>query len=213
VSGRTILAARGFPWIIGSVLLLVAAAGLYTFTGRAASEPSSAPAPGSSDISYGPTDAHQLVIEYSDFQCPFCSQYAKIMAQLRQEYGDRVRFVFRFFPLSNHEYGMISARAAYAAFLQGKFWEMHDLLFDNQKEWSESSDPIPYFDSYAKSLGLDIEQFHRDMDAQSTTDFINSQADAGTVAGVTHTPWFVVGDRSVLPLSIEEFRKLIEAGL
>jgi protein-disulfide isomerase len=213
VSGRTILAARGFPWIIGSVLLLVAAAGLYTFTGRAASEPSSAPAPGSSDISYGPTDAQQLVIEYSDFQCPFCSQYAKIMAQLRQEYGDRVRFVFRFFPLSNHEYGMISARAAYAAFLQGKFWEMHDLLFDNQKEWSESSDPIPYFDSYAKSLGLDIEQFHRDMDAQSTTDFINSQADAGTVAGVTHTPWFVVGDRSVLPLSIEEFRKLIEAGL
>jgi protein-disulfide isomerase len=213
VSGRTILAARGVPWIIGSVLLLAAAASLYAFTGRAASEPSSAPAPKSSDISYGPTDAQQLVIEYSDFQCPFCSQYAKIMAQLRQEYGDRVRFVFRFFPLSNHEYGMISARAAYAASLQDKFWEMHDLLFDKQKEWSESSDPTLYFDSYAKSLGLDIDQFHEDMDAQSTTDFINSQADAGTAAGVTHTPWFVVGDRSVLPRTIEEFRKLIEAGL
>ena len=211
--GRTILAARGVPWIIGSALLLVAAASLYAFTGGAASQPSSAPAPSSGDISYGPTDAQQLVIEYSDLQCPFCAEYAKIMAQLRQEYGDRVQFVFRFFPLSNHKYGMISARAAYAAFLQDKFWEMHDLLFDKQMEWSESSDPIPYFDSYAKSLGLNIDQFHRDMEAQSTTDFINGQADAGSVAGVTRTPWFVVGDRSVLPRTIEEFRKLIEAGL
>jgi protein-disulfide isomerase len=213
MSVRNIFRAKGVPWVVGSMLILVAAASLYAFTGAASSEPSNAPPPSSGDISYGPPDAQRLVIEYSDFQCPFCAEYATIMAQLRQEYGDRVQFVFRFFPLSNHKYGMISAQAAYAAYLQDKFWEMHDLLFANQEEWSESSDPRPYFDSYAESLRLDIDQFHKDMYAQSTIDFVNGQADAGATAGVTRTPWFVVGDKSVLPRTIEEFRKLIEAGL
>jgi protein-disulfide isomerase len=213
MSLRNIFRAEGVPWVVGSVLMLLAAASLYAFTGAASSEPSNAPPRSSNDIGYGPADAQQSVIEYSDFQCPFCSEYATIMAQLRQEYGDRVQFVFRFFPLSNHKYGMISAQAAYAAHLQDKFWEMHDLLFANQKEWSESSDPRPYFESYAKNLGLDIDQFLKDMYVQSTIDFVNGQADVGLTAGVTHTPWFVVGDESVLPRTIDEFRKLIEAEL
>ncbi len=210
---RSVLTLRGVPWVAGSLLLVLAGVSLYFFTGAAASEPSKATAPTSGDITYGPADAALSVIEYSDFQCPFCSEYAPIMATLREKYGDRVQFVFRFFPLSNHEYGMISAQAAYAAFLQGKFWEMHDLLFNNQKEWSESADPTPYFDSYAKSLSLDIDRFHTDMNAQTTIDFINAQKAEGEQAGVTHTPWFVVGDSAVLPRSLGEFEKLIEAGL
>jgi protein-disulfide isomerase len=213
MSGRSIFAAKGVPWAVGSLLLLLAAVSLYAFTGAAASEPSKASAPTSGDITYGPADAALSVIEYSDFECPFCAEYAPIMATLREKYGDQVQFVFRFFPLSNHEYGMISAQAAYAASLQGKFWEMHDLLFNNQKEWSESSDPTPYFDSYAESLGLDIEKFHTDMNAQTTIDFINAQKAEGEKAGVSHTPWFVVGDSAVLPRSLDEFEKLIEAGL
>jgi protein-disulfide isomerase len=211
--GNHLFAAKGAPWVGGSLLLVLAALALYLFTGAAASEPSRTPPPGAADISFGPADAPLTVVEYSDFQCPFCAQYAPILASLRQTYGDRVRFVFRFYPLANHEYATIAAKAAYAASLQGKFWEMHDLLFGNQKEWSEADDPRPYFDAYAESLGLDLDKFHADADAQSTTDFIKRQAAEGKKGGVTHTPWFVVGDSVVLPRSLEEFDKLIQEAL
>ncbi len=207
------LAAKVVPWAGGTLLVLLAAVSLYFFTGAAASEPSSAPLPVADDISYGPADAQVTVIEYSDFECPFCAQYALILDTLRQKYGDRVKFVYRFFPLSDHPYATITAKVAYAASLQGKFWQMHDLLFKNQEEWSKSSDPRPLFDSYAKSLGLDLDQFHADADAQSTTDFITKQAAAGKKAGVTHTPWFVVGDQVVLPRNLEQFDKLIREAL
>ena len=136
-----------------------------------------------------------------------------MLATLREKYGDQVQFVYRFFPLADHAYATVSAKAAYAAHLQGKFWEMQDLLYEHQEEWSDSTDPRAYFDSYAESLGLDIEQFHADMDAQSTVDFISRQAEEGTQAGVTHTPWFVINDEVVLPRSVADFEKLIEDAL
>jgi protein-disulfide isomerase len=213
MAGRALLTWKGAPWVVGSLLLLVAAFSLYAFTGAAASEPSKSQPPGPDDITLGPADAQVSVIEYSDFQCPFCAEYAKMLATLREKYGDRVQFVYRFFPLANHEYATIAAKAAYAAHLQGKFWEMHDLLYGRQDEWSESSDPRPFFDSYAESLGLDIDQFHADADAQTTLDVINAQAQEGKRAGVKHTPWFVIDGSVVLPRSVEEFEDLIEAGL
>ena len=211
--GRTFLASRGMPWAAGTLLLVAAALALYLLTGAAASEPSRAEQPSAGDITFGPAGAGLAVIEYSDFECPFCAEYAPIMATLRQEYGDHVQFVFRFFPLQNHKYGMASARAAYAAHLQGKFWEMHDLLYARQEQWSKSDDARPYFDRYAERLGLDVDRFDADMDARSTLDFIARQAAEGRQAGVTHTPWFVVGDSSVLPRDVDQFRTLIEAGL
>ena len=204
---------KGIPWVGGSLLLLLAVAALYLFTGAAASEPSRTPPPGPDDISFGPADAALSVVEYSDFQCPFCAEYAAMLKTLREKYGDQVRFVYRFYPLAKHEYATITAKAAYAASLQGKFWEMHDLLFENQKEWSESSDPRPFLDSYAKQIGLDLKRFHADADAQSTTDLITKQAAEGKAGGVTHTPWLVVGDAVVLPRSLEEFDKLIREAL
>ena len=211
--GNHPLAAKAAPWVAGSFLLVLAVAALYLFTGAAASEPARTPPPTADDISYGPADASLAVVEYSDFQCPFCAQYASWLGTLREKYGDRVKFVFRNYPLANHQYASIAAKAAYAASLQGTFWEMHDLLFENQKVWSESADPRPYFDVYAESLGLDLDKFHADADAQSTTDFIKRQATAGKQAGVTHTPWLVVGDSVVLPRSLEEFDKLIQEAL
>ena len=211
--GNHPLVSKGAPWVGGSLLLLLAVAALYLFTGAAASEPSRTPPPGPDDISFGPADAALSVVEYSDFQCPFCAEYAAMLTSLREKYGDQVKFVYRFYPLANHEYATITAKAAYAAFLQGKFWEMHDLLFANQKEWSESDDPRPYLDAYAESLGLDLDKFHADADAQSTTDFITQQAAEGKAGGVTHTPWFVIDDSVVLPRSLEEFDKLIQAAL
>ncbi len=213
MTGATSRAARAAPWVGGTLLLLVAGVALYLFTGAAASKPSNAPPPQTDDISYGAPQAELAVIEYSDFQCPFCAVYAPIMKSLREDYGDRVRFVFRFFPLKNHAYGMISAQAAYAAHLQGRFWEMHDLLFERQDEWSGASDPVPYFESYAESLGMDLTRFRADLSAQATIDVIEGQRAAGDRAGVTHTPWFVVGDSVVLPRTLRQFEKLIEERL
>ena len=90
---------------------------------------------------------------------------------------------------------------------------MHDLLFKDQKAWSASADPRALFDGYAQSLGLDLARFHADMDAQSTLDFIAREAAAGDKAGVSHTPWFVVGDNVVLPRDLQQFGKLIRDAL
>jgi len=211
-SGRSFIS-RTTPWAGATALVVLAVVVLYFFTGAAATAPSRAAPVSSSDITYGPKDAKLTVIEYSDFQCPFCAVYAPILGQLRQKYGDQVQFVYRFYPLSNHKWATIAAKVAYAAYLQGKFWEMHDLLFKNQDQWAGSSDPRPLFDQYANQLGLDMTKFHNDADAPSTTDFIKKQAAEGKAAGVTHTPWFVVGGKSVLPRSFEQFDKVIQGAL
>jgi protein-disulfide isomerase len=211
-SGRGVFA-RLAPWAGATALVVAAVVVLYFFTGAAATETSRAAPVASTDITYGPENPQLTVIEYSDFQCPFCAEYAKWLTELRAKYGDRVRFVFRNYPLSNHEWATLAAKVGYAASLQGKFWEMHDLLFQRQDEWAASSDPRPLFDSYAESLGLDMDKFHADADAQSTLDFIKKQAAEGKKAGVTHTPWFVIGDRSVLPRSQEQFDKAIQEAL
>jgi protein-disulfide isomerase len=207
------LFAKAAPWAGATALVVLAVAVLYFFTGAAATEAFEAPPVTADDISYGPQNPELTVIEYSDFQCPFCAEYAKWLTQLRAKYGDRVQFVFRNYPLAKHEWAQFAAQAAYAASLQGKFWEMHDLLFERQDEWASSSDPRPLFDSYAESLELDLDRFHADADAQSTVDFIKQQATAGKDAGVKHTPWFVIGDESVLPRSLEQFDQAIQEAL
>ncbi len=205
--------AKTAPWAGATALVVLAVAVMYFFTGAAATEKSSAAPVSSSDITYGTGDPQLTVIEYSDFQCPYCAQYAKWLTQLRDKYGDRVQFVYRFYPLSTHQWATLAAKVAYAAYLQGKFWEMHDLLFQKQPEWEVSADPRLLFESYAGSLGLDMQQFRDDADAQSTTDFIKKQAAEGKKAGVDHTPWFVIGDKSVLPRSLEQFDKAIQQAL
>jgi protein-disulfide isomerase len=212
-ASRSSLVSKTAPWAGATALVILAVVVLYFFTGAAATEPSTAAPVAAGDITYGPTDAKVTVIEYSDFQCPFCAQYAKWLTQLRAKYGDRVRFVFRNYPLSNHQWASLAAKVGYAASLQGRFWEMHDLLFERQDEWTASSDPRPLFDSYAESLGLDMDKFHADADAQTTTDFIKKQAAEGKKAGVTHTPWFVIDGESVLPRSLEQFDKAIREAL
>ena len=206
-------ASRVAPWAGATALVVVAVVLLYLFTGAAATEAFEAPPITGTDVTFGPADAPVTVIEYSDFQCPFCAEYAEWMTQLREKYGDRVQFVFRNYPLAKHEWAQFAAQVAYAASLQGKFWEMHDLLFERQDEWATASDPRPLFDSYAESLGLDLDQLHADADSQSTVDLIKTQALEGKDAGVNHTPWFVIGGESVLPRSLEQFEKAIQTAL
>ncbi|MBE3075928.1 MAG: thioredoxin domain-containing protein [Actinobacteria bacterium] len=210
---RSLLTWQAALWAGGSLVLLLGALALVVFTGSPPTETATLSPVTATDITYGPEGARVVVVEYADFQCESCARFAPMLASLRSKYGDQVQFVFRFFPLAYHKYGMLSSETAYAAFLQGKFWEMHDLLYERQKEWAGAADAYPYFESYANSLGLDMSRFRNDVNAQTTKDFITKQEAAGTEAGVSHTPWFAVNGTTLVPNDIGDFEALIDAGL
>jgi protein-disulfide isomerase len=131
--------------------------------------------------SKGPVGAPITVIEFADFECPYCAMMSPVLEQVWQQHSQEMRFVYKFLPLSGHVHGDPAARAAIAAMAQGKFWEMHDKLFAN-REHLEQTD----LDGYAKELGLDLNRFHSDMQANATTERIaadRKQADALEVKG------------------------------
>jgi protein-disulfide isomerase len=130
-----------------------------------------------------------ILEEYGDYQCPPCGQLYPELKQIEHEYGDQVQIVFHHFPLARvHKNALAAAHAAEAARNQNKFWEMHDRLYRNQKEWSEQDDPRPILISYARQLGLKIEQFTADMDSNLVDQRISADIQRGIAAGVTGTP-------------------------
>jgi protein-disulfide isomerase len=211
--GRSLLTWQAALWAGSSLVLVLGALALVFLTGSPPAETAVVPQRAAADITYGPAGASVVVTEYADFECKSCAEYAPMLAALRAKYGDRVLFVYRFFPLAYHEYGMLSAQVAYAAYRQGKFWEMYDLLYRRQKEWASAADAYPYFESYAAGLGLDMTRFREDVNAPATKDFITRQGAAATAAGVTHTPWFAVNGKAVVPKNLRDFEKRIDASL
>jgi protein-disulfide isomerase len=209
--GRSLLTWKGAPWTGATLVLILGALALFVFTGSPPADTATVPLEYATDITSGPADARVVVVEYADFQCEACAHYAPMLASLRTDYKDTVRFVFRFFPLNYHAFGMVSAQAAYAASLQGKFWQMHDLLYENQQEWSESADPVPHFEAYANSLGLDVATFRQDMNAQGTRDLIASVKSQGSQDGVHRTPFFAINGTAIVPSSLSDFKSRIDA--
>src|SRR5437016_848958 len=127
--------------------------------------------------------------EYGDYQCPPCGQLYPELKQIEHEYGDQVQIVFHHFPLAKiHKNALVAAHAAEAARNQKKFWEMHDLLYRNQKEWSDLADPRAVFITYAKQLGLNIDSFNRDLESNQIDQKITADMQRGTSLGVTGTP-------------------------
>ncbi len=167
-----------------------------------------------SDRSIGPNDAPLTLVEYSDFQCPACATYYPLINQIKKEYEGKLRLVFRHFPLPMHPHAPIASRAAEAANRQGKFWEMHDKLFENQTTWSGQKDPKSTFVSYAKDLQLDMAQFEKDFADSSLDTFVNQSYAEGTRLGVRATPsFFLNGEKIPNPRSIEDFKTLLDAAL
>jgi protein-disulfide isomerase len=125
----------------------------------------------------GNTASKVTLVEYGDYECPVCENYHATVQQVQQKYNATVAFQFRNLPLSQiHPNAFAGARAAEAADLQGKFWEMHDLLYNpaNWQEWSTSSNPVPYFTSYAKQLQLNITKFNKDFASSTVNNRINA---------------------------------------
>lgn len=169
----------------------------------------------SQDFIKGPQSASNsakvTLVEYADFQCPACGVYYSPVKQLEENFGQNLRVIYRFFPLVNtHKNSMLAAQTAYAAGLQGKFWEMHDLLFENQSSWSDI-DPRETFLGYAKDLKLDMNKFTKDLDADSTKEFINKSLNSGTSIGINSTPtFFVNGTHIQNPQGYDAFKKIIQ---
>jgi len=165
------------------------------------------------DWTKGSEDATVTLIEYSDFQCPACRSYHSFLNRLTAEFGDNILFSYRHFPLHQiHPNAGPAAEAAEAAGRQGKFWEMHDKLFDNQGEWEGSHDAEELFTKYAGELGLDIEQFQTDMDSKEVRDKVRADENSGTAARVQGTPsLFLNGEKVQNPGRYEDLKKLVES--
>ncbi|MEU8711933.1 thioredoxin domain-containing protein [Streptomyces sp. NPDC048663] len=159
-----------------------------------------------------PQRSELTVVEFLDFECEACGAYHPVVEKLRAEYGDRVTFVARYFPMPGHRNGELAARTAEAAARQGRFEEMYQKLFATQKEWGESRDgKRQVFRDYARRLGLDMAAFDADLADPDVAARIRVDQRDGVALGVRGTPtFFVDGEPIAAPGSYEAFKALID---
>jgi protein-disulfide isomerase len=202
-------------FLIILVGLVVAFAGLLFFNKKEAKAPEN----GGSQNKVQPTNhivgkgtTGVKLTEYGDFQCPACYQFFPIVKQVKATYGDQITFQFRHFPLSQvHKFALLAARAGEAAGMQGKFFEMHDMLYTGQQVWSNSSNPTKIFEEYAKQLGLNVDQFRSDMESERVNDIVQADVAEGTKKGYDSTPSFEINGKKIQnPRDLESFKKLID---
>lgn len=142
--------------------------------------------------SFGPADAKVAVIEYADFECPFCSKAAETVRKLKERYGKNVRFVFRQYPLPMHPNAQLAAEASLAAHAQKKFWKYHDLLYANQAALDRAS-----LEKYATQAGLNVAVFKKALDEHKYTDAVKADMKLGDEIGISGTPTMIVGTKRV----------------
>jgi protein-disulfide isomerase len=162
------------------------------------------------DHALGPPDAPVTLVEYGDYECPDCLNAFPIIKRLINDFGPRLRFVFRNFPLSNvHPHASVAAQAAEAAAAQGKFWEMHDLLYENQKDLADIE-----MTRLALRLELEPYRFDADLAAERFTKRVAADYASGVASGVTGTPtFFINGQRHTGAKDYDSLKRAIEAAI
>jgi len=164
----------------------------------------------STDHILGPVSAAVTVIEYGDFECPYCRAAYPAAKMLLDQFQDRVRFVFRHFPvIEMHPHAERAAESAETAGAQGRFWTMHDLLFENQQHLGDE-----FLRQYAFQAKLDLQRYEREMDSRIHLQFIREQMTSGKKRGTRGTPtFFVNGVMEDVSFGMENLYKAIEANL
>ena len=198
------------------IIVLVGGAvfGMIKLAGRASMSQTAllANAISASDWIQGNKDSRVFLVEYSDFQCPACKIFYSFLKDIEGKYGDRLQLVYRHFPLSQHANAMLAAQAAEAAGKQGKFWEMHDKIFEGQNTWASQgkSDAEKTFTSYAQSSGLNTDQFKKDLSSNEIKVKIENDYKGGIKSGVNATPtFFLNGKKLPPPTSYGDFENTI----
>jgi protein-disulfide isomerase len=159
--------------------------------------------------SRGPAEARVTIVEFSDFECPFCSRAEESVTQVMDHYAGKVRLVYRHFPLSFHPHAQKAAEAAACAEAQGKFWDMHKQLFANQQKLAPDE-----LKAHAQAVGLDAAKFGACLDSSATKAQVDADQKAGAEAGVTGTPAFFINGKQLSGAQpFEEFEKVIDAEL
>lgn len=168
-----------------------------------------------SDNIQGDSQSKVILIEYSDFQCPACANYASMIRDIVKEFQSHMVFAYRNYPLESiHKNSLSSAYAAQASAEQGKFWEMHDMLFENQNEWAELDAPKETFISYAKTLGLDLEKFKQDFESSKVRNKVKNDLNSAKDMKLQSTPSFFLNGQLINnPRSYEQFRTLIREAI
>ncbi len=161
------------------------------------------------DPAFGPDNAKVKIVEYSDFQCPYCSRVVPTLKQIKETYGDKVQITFKNFPLSFHQYAQKAAEAAECANAQGKFWEMHDMMFSKQNALR-----IDDLKSYAKQLGLDQAKFDSCLDNGEMKAEVERDFQDGVSSGVQGTPAFFINGEFVSGAQpFDKFKEIIDKKL
>ncbi len=165
----------------------------------------------------GGESAPVVIEEFADYQCPPCGNMHPVLQKIVDDYGERVRVVFRNYPLQQiHKNAFTAARAAEAAALQGRFWQMNDIIYKNQEQWKDSPEPRPLFQAYASRIGLNVEKFKADMENPTVTSRIIADAERGGSLGVSGTPTIFLNGRELTAdqsLSEPKLRAQIDAAL
>ncbi len=209
---------RVFLWLGVVVLLGGAVFGMFKLAGRIPTNQTAllANAVSDSDWLRGGKNGKVILVEYSDFQCPACGVFYSFLKNIESKYGDKLQLVYRNFPLSQHANAMLAAQAAEAAGKQGKFWEMHDKIFEGQDAWAgqSKSDAEKTFLAYAQSLGLDADQFKKDLSSAEIKTKIENDYNGGIKSGVNATPtFFLNGKKLPPPTSYGDFENTISQAI
>ncbi|UMQ42699.1 thioredoxin domain-containing protein [Chryseobacterium sp. Y16C] len=164
------------------------------------------PSVSTTDHAQGNDNADLVIVEYGDYQCPYCGAAYPVLKELMKEFGSQVKFVFRNFPLSEmHQYARPAAIAAEAANLQGKFWEMHDAIYENQGSLNEL-----FLFELAEKIGLNVSQFKTDIQKAELEDKVDSDFESGIMSGVNGTPSFFVNGNKFNGSAMDLFQLIRE---
>lgn len=209
-------------WAVLAVIVVLLG-GLYMLTSKKAGAPTSSSTAAATKHIEGNTASSVKFQEFGDYQCPACGQFYVAVNQVVNKYHDKISFQFSNLPLPQlHQNAYAAARAAEAAGLQGKYFEMHDLLYTNQQEWSQSKSALTIFTSYANRLGLNVNQFKTDFASSKVNDAINADVAAFKKKGdPMATPTFYLNGKKIdngqlmdaNGPSVEQISKLIDAAL
>lgn len=207
-------------WMLWGGVALILIVGLYGVTRLAGGGPVEGQPEllvgeiSATDWSYGNEDAPVHILEYSDFQCPACKQFYPVVRQLEEAFPQDVLVTYRHYPLRQiHPNAQLAGQAAEAAGIQGKFWEMHDRLFDTQSMWENGGSRVHFID-LATELELDIDKFKGDMGSSELKDIVNNNYNSAIKNGLTGTPsFFINGQRIQNPRGYEAFEGLVLAEL
>ncbi len=199
------------------IIIALGFIGLVSFSGSKSTTKTNTVTAQPSSHTLGTSAKGVKLVEFADYECPYCQAVAPIIKQVQAEFKDRVVFQFSNFPLTNvHVNAFSAARASEAASLQGKFWEMHDVLYDanNWKAWTTATNPTVQYETYATQLGLNLAQFKTDFASSKVNDAINADKSEATKLNVQGTPtYFLNGVETKINPTVADFQKVLNAAL